>query len=77
MDFQSVFLQHVSSAEIALFIKFLCQIEKKVVGSAQKLRVGRGALNTAFFFFWPYQRYCSCHICTKLFPSLSKKYLPF
>ena len=29
---------------------FLCQIEKKVVGSAQKLRVGRGALNTAIFF---------------------------
>ena len=37
------------SAEIALFMKFLCQIEKKVVGSAQKLRVGRGALNTAIF----------------------------
>ena len=35
----------------ALFIKFLCQIKKKVVGSAQKIRVGRGALNTANFFF--------------------------
>ena len=40
-----------SATEIALFIKFLCQIEKKVVGSAQKLRVSRGALNTAIFFF--------------------------
>ena len=39
------------STEIALFIKFFCQIEKKVVGSTQKLRVGRGALNTAIFFF--------------------------
>ena len=29
-------------------------MKKKVVGSAQKLRVGRGALNTANFFFWPY-----------------------
>ena len=29
------------------------KIEKKVVGSAQKLRVGRGAQNTAIFFFWP------------------------
>ena len=28
-------------------------MKKKVVGSAQKLRVGRGALNTAIFFFWP------------------------
>ena len=48
MDFQSFFA--ACSAEIALFIKFLCQIAKKVVGSAQKLRVGRGALNTAIFF---------------------------
>ena len=38
-------------AEIALFLmKFLCQIEKKVVGLAQKFRVGRGAPNTAISF---------------------------
>ena len=50
MNFQSVFFA-ACSAEIALFKQFLCQIEKKVVGSAQKLRVGRGAPNTTIF--WP------------------------
>ena len=52
MDFQSVFLQHVAQ-KLPFLEKILCQIEKKVVGSAQKFRVGRGAPNTANFF-WPY-----------------------
>ena len=53
MDFQSVcFLQHVAQKWLFFYIKFLCQIEKKVVGSAQKFRVGRGAPNTAIFFFF-------------------------
>ena len=50
IDGFSIYFFAACSAEIALFIKFLCQIEKKVVGSAQKLRVGRGAPNTANFF---------------------------
>ena len=37
------------STEIA---HFFVNLKKKVVGSAQKLRVGRGALNTAIFFFF-------------------------
>ena len=47
--FSICILQH-EAQKLPFLEKNPCQIGKKVVGSAQKFRVGRGALNTANFF---------------------------